>query len=80
MPKQRKHRLVIYVKSTRRAIGIVDRLWAVGELTDAQRGEKIRSILETQAEQDEKLKNKFAQIRQFYQKSVPDTRKGKTPC
>lgn len=80
MPKPRKHRLVIYIKSTHRAIGIVDRLWAVGELTTAQRAEKIRNILEYEAETNEKLKNKFAQIRQFYQKSVPDTRKGNTPC
>lgn len=80
MPRPCKHRLVIYVKSARRAVGIIDRLWAVGELTDEQRKEKVRDILEREAIHNEKLKNKFAEIRQFYQKSVPDTRKGKTPC
>lgn len=80
MPRTHKHRLVVYVKSPKRAIGIIDRLWAVGELTTAQRAEKIRNILEREADKNEKLKNKFAEIRQFYQKSVPETNKGKVPC
>lgn len=73
MPKARKHRLVLYVQSTRRAVGIIDRLWAVGELTDAQRAEKVRDILEYAAEQNEKLKNKLSEIRQFYKNTVPDS-------
>lgn len=72
MPKARKHRLVLYVQSTRRAVGIIDRLWAVGELTDAQRAEKVRDILEYAAEQNEKSKNKISEIRQFYKNTVPD--------
>ena len=80
MPRPCKHRLVIYVKSARRAIGIIDRLWAVGELTDEQRKEKVRDILEREATQNEKLKNKFAEIRQFYKKSVPETDTKVMPC
>ncbi len=79
MPKQRKHRLVLYVKDSARAIGIIERLWAVGELTDEQRQQMVAKIdakhLVVEAEKKEKLKKQMAQIRAFYTNNDTDSSK-----
>lgn len=77
MPKQRKHRLVLYVKDPTRAIGIVDRLWAVGELTSAQRVAMVAKIdarhLAIEKLKNEKLKKQMAQIRRFFVNNGTDS-------
>ena len=56
------------MKDPARAIGIIDRLWAVGELTQVQRRQMIRKIdvkrLLIEDAKNEKLKKLFAEIRE----------------
>lgn len=87
MSRPRKYKLVFWVKSADRAVGIIDRLWAVGELTREQRDAMVAKIDDKRLIA-EHVKNKkfdflFAQIRQFYEHSGTQSakkEKGTRPC
>jgi len=81
MPKPRKHRVVLYIKDSDRAIGIIDRLWAVGELTTEQRVAMVSKIDEKriaiEKEKKQKLEKITAYFRQFYKNTGTNTKKRK---
>ncbi|MBR2250947.1 MAG: hypothetical protein IJ881_00690 [Neisseriaceae bacterium] len=68
MAKAKKYKLEIWVKSPQRAIGIIERLWAVGELNNDQRQAMIQKIdskyIQVENERQKKLKKLFAEIGQ----------------
>ena len=71
MSKPHKHKLVFWVKSPERALGIIVRLWAVGELTRMQREAMVRKIdakrLADESDKNKKFDFLFAEIRHFYE-------------
>lgn len=68
MAKAKKYKLEIWVKSPQRAIGVIERLWAVGELNNDQRQAMIKKIdskyVQIENEKQKKLKKLFAEIGQ----------------
>lgn len=60
MAKAKKYKLEFWIKSPQRAIGIIDRLWAVGELSREQRQQMISKIdskyIQVEKEKNEKIK------------------------
>lgn len=87
MSRPRKYKLVFWVKSADRAVGIIDRLWAVGELTREQRAAMVAKIddkrLIAEQAKNKKFDFLFAQIRQFYGDNGTQSakkEKGAHPC
>jgi hypothetical protein len=76
MAKAKKYKLEFWIKSPQRAIGIIDRLWAVGELSREQRQQMISKIdskyIQVEKEKNEKIKKLFAQIGQKINDSAAD--------
>ena len=68
----------MYIKDSDRAIGIIDRLWAVGELTSAQRIAMVSKIDEKRIEIENQRKQKLAKLtacfRQFYKNTGTNTK------
>ena len=71
----------MYIKDSDRAIGIIDRLWAVGELTSEQRVAMVSKIDEKRIaienEKKQKLEKITAYFRQFYKNTGTNTKKRK---
>ncbi len=77
MARPKKYKLEIWVKSAPRAIGIINRLWAIGELTDVQRINMIAKIdskkLDAENEKNKKFQKLTAHFRQFYKHYTADS-------